>query len=93
MLNLFGCAGFDIEQSSDYSPADADLIALCTSDAECLALAREVCPAVRVPLIVAGNPEDQIEELKRAGVAGFVCLAGDAVATLEEWQNRLGMKE
>ncbi len=93
MLNFFGCAGFDIEQSSEFAGSDADLIALCSSDAEYLALAREVCPAVKAPVLVAGNPKDQIEELKQAGVAGFVHVASDAVATLTEWQNRLGMKE
>ena len=93
MLNCFGCAGFDIEQSSEYKGSDADLIALCSSDPEYLALAREVCPAVKTPVIVAGNPKDQIEELKQAGVAGFVHVASDAVATLTEWQDRLGMKE
>ncbi len=93
MLNFFGCAGFDIEQSSEFAGSDADLIALCSSDPEYLALAREVCPAAKAPVIVAGNPKDQIEELKQAGVAGFVHAASDAVATLTEWQNRLGMKE
>ncbi len=93
MLNFFGCAGFDIEQSSEFAGSDADLIALCSSDPEYLALAREVCPAVNVPVIVAGNPKEQMEELKQAGVAGFVHMASDAVATLAEWQNRLGMKE
>jgi methylmalonyl-CoA mutase len=93
MLNFFGCAGFDIEQSSDYAATDADLIALCSSDAEYLELAREVCPAAKVPVIVAGNPKDQMEALKQAGVAGFVHVQSDAVQTLTDWQNRLGMKE
>ena len=70
-LNFFGCAGFDIVESDDYAGADADLIVLCSSDAEYLALAREVCPKVRVPVIVAGNPKEQIEALQAAGVAGL----------------------
>ncbi|MGA2114582.1 MAG: methylmalonyl-CoA mutase family protein [Bryobacteraceae bacterium] len=93
MLNFFGCAGFDIEQSSDYAGTDANLIALCSSDAEYLELAREVCPAAKVPVIVAGNPKDQIEALTQAGVAGFVHVQSDAVGTLTDWQNRLGMTE
>ena len=93
VLNFFGCAGFDIEQSADYEGTDADLIVLCSSDAEYLALAREVCPAMKVPVLVAGNPKDQIEALKQAGVAGFVHVQSDAIQTLTEWQNRLGMKE
>jgi methylmalonyl-CoA mutase len=93
VLNFFGCAGFDIEQSSDYAGTDANLIVLCSSDAEYLALAREVCPRVLVPVLVAGNPKDQIEALKQAGVAGFVHVQSDAVQTLTDWQNRLGFKE
>ncbi|MGP8245406.1 MAG: methylmalonyl-CoA mutase family protein [Bryobacteraceae bacterium] len=93
VLNFFGCAGFDIEQSSDYAGTDADLIVLCSSDPEYPALAQEVCPAVQVPVMVAGNPKDQIEALKQAGVAGFVHVQSDAIQTLTEWQNRLGMKE
>jgi methylmalonyl-CoA mutase len=92
-LNFFGCAGFDIEQSADYAGTDADLIVLCSSDPEYLALAREVCAAVNVPVLVAGNPKDQIDALRQAGVAGFVHVQSDAVQTLTEWQNRLGMKE
>jgi methylmalonyl-CoA mutase len=92
-LNFFGCAGFDIEESEEYAEKQADLIVLCSSDPEYLAFAREVCPRVNVPVIVAGNPKDQIEALQAAGVQGFVHLASNAVETLTEWQNRLGMKE
>lgn len=91
-LNFFGCAGFDVLEADDYAGADADLILLCSSDAEYLELAREVCPNVQVPVIVAGNPKDQVEALQAAGVAGFIHLGSDAVETLTVWQNRLGME-
>ena len=86
-LNFFGCAGFDIVQSGELAPAD--LIILCSSDAEYLALAREICPQASAPVLVAGNPKDQIEALKAAGVEGFVHIQSDAVQTLTEWQNRI----
>jgi methylmalonyl-CoA mutase len=89
--NLFGCAGFDIEEAEDYAGSDVDLIVLCSSDPEYLALAREVCATVSVPVIVAGNPKDQIDALKQAGVAGFAHAGIDAVEALTEWQKRLGM--
>ena len=73
-LDLFGCAGFDVLESDDYAGADADLILLCSSDAEYLELAREVCPKVRVPVIVAGNPTAQVEALQAAGVAALSIL-------------------
>ena len=81
-----------IVESDEYAGTGADLIVLCSSDPEYLALAQEVCPAVSVPVIVAGNPKDQIEALKAAGVAGFIHVQSDAVQTLTEWQNRLGME-
>jgi len=46
-----------------------------------------------VPVIVAGNPKDQAESLKAAGVAGFIHIQSDAVQTLTEWQKRLGMED
>ncbi len=88
-LNLFGCAGFDIVTAD--ALGEADLVVLCSADAEYLSLAREVVPQVRVPVIVAGNPKDGVEDLKAAGVAGFVHAASNAVATLTYWQDRLGM--
>jgi len=92
-LNFFGCAGFDVVEAEEYASAGADLIVLCSSDAEYLALAQEVCPAAGVPVIVAGNPKEQIDALKAAGVAGFIHVQSDAVQTLSEWQKRLGMEE
>jgi len=92
-FNFLGCAGFDISEAEEYDNAAADLIVLCSSDTEYLALAQEVCARVAVPVLVAGNPKEQIDALKAAGVQGFIHIASDAVETLTEWQTRLGMKE
>jgi methylmalonyl-CoA mutase len=90
-LNFFGCAGFEIAEGEEVLP-DADLVVLCSSDPEYLALAQEVCPRVKVPVVVAGNPKDQLEALQAAGVQGFVHIQSDAVQTLTLWQDRLGLK-
>jgi methylmalonyl-CoA mutase len=90
-LNFFGCSGFDIEEGEDFAGTDADLIILCSSDPEYLALAQEVCAGVKTPVLVAGNPKDQIDALKAAGVQGFVHVQSDMVQTLTEWQDKLGM--
>jgi methylmalonyl-CoA mutase len=90
--NFFGCAGFDIVQSEEYRDTDADLIILCSSDPEYLAFAQDVCPSVKVPVLVAGNPKEQIAALREAGVQGFIHLQVDAVDTLNEWQSKLGMR-
>jgi methylmalonyl-CoA mutase len=91
-LNFFGCAGFEIAESEDYAGTNADLIVLCSSDPEYVPFAQEVCAAVKIPVVVAGNPKDQIDSLKATGVQGFIHIASDAVETLTEWQRRLGVK-
>lgn len=99
--NFFGCAGFAIEEAEvgqasrpaaglQTGPA---LIVLCSSDPEYLDFAKEVCPAASVPVLVAGNPKDQIEALKQAGVAGFVHVQSNMVDTLTEWQDKLGLAQ
>jgi methylmalonyl-CoA mutase len=89
--NFFGCAGFQIVESDQLQ--DADLVVLCSSDAEYLALAQEVCAKVKVPVVVAGNPKEQLEALRAAGVQGFVHVQSDAVETLTHWQDRLGLRK
>ncbi len=89
-LNLFGCAGFDIVQSDTLT--EADLVILCSSDAEYLDLAREIVPQAAAPVVVAGNPREQLVALKVAGVAGVVHAGSNAVETLTGWQVRLGME-
>jgi methylmalonyl-CoA mutase len=91
-LNFLGCAGFEITESETYEGSHADLLVLCSSDPEYLPFAQEVCAAVKVPVIVAGNPKDQVDALKAAGVQGFIHIASDAVETLTDWQNRLGVR-
>jgi methylmalonyl-CoA mutase len=91
-LNFFGCGAFDMIVSEEYKDANADLIILCSSDSEYLALAQDVCSKVKVPVLVAGNPKDQIAALQAAGVQGFVHVLSDVVQTLTEWQNKLGMR-
>jgi len=91
-MNFFGCAAFDIETSDQYTDKDVDLIVLCSSDPEYLEFAREVCPKVDIPVLVAGNPKDQIEELAAAGVKGFIHMFSDVTATLTEWQDIIGLE-
>jgi len=89
-LNFFGCAGFQLLESEELQ--EADLVVLCSSDPEYLALAQDVCKQVKVPVLVAGNPKEQIEALQAVGVQGFVHIQSDAVQTLTQWQDRLGLR-
>lgn len=88
--NFFGCAGLAITEGHDL-PAVVDLVVLCSGDTEYPALARAIVPTVSAPVIVAGHPEGLVEELAAIGVQGFVHVRSDAVHTLNEWQDRLGM--
>jgi methylmalonyl-CoA mutase len=90
-FNFFGCAGFEITESEEYANTNADLVVLCSSDPEYLPFAQEVCPNLSVPVIVACNPNGHAEALKAAGVEGLVHEMSNAVETLTNWQNRLGM--
>ena len=91
-LNFFGVAGFDIVEAEEYQGTDADLIVLCSSDPEYLAFAQEVCPRVKAPVLVAGNPKEQMEALQAAGVQGFIHIFSDAIQTLTQWQDKLGIR-
>ena len=91
-LNFFGCGGFDLMESEDYANTDADLIVLCSSDAEYVAFAQEVCPNVKVPVLVAGNPKEQIPALQAAGVQDFVHVFSNVLGTLTKWQDKLGLE-
>lgn len=90
-LNFFGCAGLDIVESGELD-ANADLVILCSSDPEYLDLAKEMVPRTKAPVIVAGNPKEQLEELKAAGVAGFVHILSNHTETLNDWLDCLGVK-
>lgn len=88
---FFGCAGFATFTAAELQPAD--LIVLCSSDAEYPELAARLCPETKTPVLVAGNPKEHIAALEAAGVAGFVYLGANVVETLTQWQSRLGMEE
>jgi methylmalonyl-CoA mutase len=100
--NFFACAGFDLvakrfSSTDRIAASDANLIVLCSSDAEYLALATEVIAKLKLlkretPVIIAGNP-DSAEQLQAAGVADFVHLRSNPIEVLAKWQQRLGIKD
>jgi methylmalonyl-CoA mutase len=86
-LDFFGCAGFDVHMSETLEPAD--LVVLCSSDAEYPTLAKEICPQTKAPVVVAGNPKEQMETLMALGVKDFVHVGVNAVEVLSRWQEAL----
>ena len=101
--NLLGCGGFDIQVGSFASSEEAakaalaqkvDAVVLCSSDAEYPQIAPALIEALKpTPVIVAGYPQDSLEQLKAAGVADFIHVRSNAVDTLKAWQARLGVKD
>jgi methylmalonyl-CoA mutase len=86
-LNLFGCAGFEVKNSETLEPAD--LVVLCSSDSEYVAFAQDICRQTKSPVMVAGNPKEQVEALRAMGVKDFAYLGMDAVKFLSQWQEAL----
>ena len=99
--NFFACAGFEIaaqrwDSADDIAAVDADLIVLCSSDAEYFEMAAALITKLKAvgretPVLVAGNPEST-EQLRSAGVADFIHVRSNPVEVLTSWQQRLGMK-
>ena len=99
--NFFTCAGFEMQtrrfkKAGEIAAAGADLIVLCSADAEYAALASALMAQLsalgrETPVIVAGNPENA-EELRAAGIADFVHVRRHPVEFLTGWQERLGIK-
>jgi methylmalonyl-CoA mutase len=100
--NFFACAGFDIstqrfEKAEEIANNDADILVLCSSDAEYLSLTEALMAALKkinraTPVIIAGNPECA-EQLTALGVADFIHIRSNPLATLAQWQLRLGVEE
>ena len=99
--NFFACAGFEIttkrfKDTAEIAAENADLIALCSSDAEYGTLTVELMSKMKAlkrttPVLIAGNPGNA-GLLAAAGIAGCVHLRSDPVEILTVWQQRLGIK-
>ena len=100
--DFFACAGFEtvtqqFSRIEDMAAIDADLIVLCSSDAEYLGVANLLSTELQsrgrdIPVLVAGSPETK-EHLQAAGVADFVHLRSNPIELLSKWQQRLGIKD
>lgn len=97
---LFGAAGYEVREEILTAPeaaaeaaraVGARALVLCSSDAEYPALV----PAVKteLPLIVAGYPQEAVEELKAAGVTDFIHIRQDLLETLRRYHQLFGIPE
>jgi methylmalonyl-CoA mutase len=100
-VNFFACAGFrttvrQFKDATEIAATKADLIVLCSSDAEYAGIAAELMSKLNAfgtetPVIVAGKPESA-EALKALGIVDFVHVRSNPIEVLTKWQERLGIK-
>lgn len=98
---FLGCAGFSsqtrcFDRAEQIALSDADVIVLCSSDQEYLAMTEELMPMMKkhvngAQVIVAGNPECA-EQLRKLGVTDFIHLRSNAVEVLARLEERMGIE-
>jgi methylmalonyl-CoA mutase len=100
--DFLACAGLTAEKSFFESAEriadfDADVIVLCSSDAEYLSIAVELMQILKVrgsaaKVIIAGNPGNA-EQLRDVGIVEFIHLLSNAVVVLGRIQQLIGIKD
>ncbi len=100
--NFFACAGFEVVDNNGFEniaqgleaakKAGADIIVLCSSDAEYESLSAEDAKQIdNKILVVAGYPKDMLDALKEKGVKYFIHVKSNVLDTLNEFQKSLGI--
>ncbi len=102
VTGFFGCGGYAIVEHVAKEPeaaaqeakkAGADLVVLCSSDDEYATFTAPLKKALgpTPKLLVAGYPQDAIEQLKADGADDFVHIKLNVVETLERYHKELGV--
>jgi len=104
--DFLGAGGLRTEEPEPSASADAAAAAIAASGAPMVVLCSddatypEMAPAIvqkakaslpGVLVYVAGYPEKSVEDLKQAGVDGFIHIRQDAAETLEDIHKKLGL--
>lgn len=100
--DFLACAGLAsearrFEHAKQIAEGGADLIVLCSSDAEYLAIAEKLMPILRkqddgAKVVVAGNPE-AAADLRNLGIFEFIHLRSNAIEVLTALQKQIGIKD
>lgn len=104
-LGFFGCAGFKVIESSP-SPdlfkavnkaieSEADIVVMCGADEDYLENGIEYARAFSANsdkiLVIAGDPEENREELRKVGVFQFINLRTNLTESLLQFQTQLNI--
>jgi len=99
--NFFACAGYEIIDPARFSDLKegiaqamrekAQIIVLCSADDAYAQMVPAVKAALNGPceIVVAGNPQEQMEELKAAGAQQFIHMKSKLLETLQGFNARL----
>ncbi|MDL2309390.1 methylmalonyl-CoA mutase small subunit, partial [Bacteroidales bacterium OttesenSCG-928-C03] len=101
--NFFGCAGYEIIDNTGFDTADAgieaalkaeaNLIVVCSSDEEYatvgVEIANKVTAVYDIPVVVAGNPTECIDQLRNAGVCDFIHVRTNVLESLKKYNDML----
>ncbi|MBN2237550.1 MAG: acyl-CoA mutase large subunit family protein [Bacteroidales bacterium] len=102
--NYFACAGFEVEDNNGFDSVSegvqaafnskADIVVICSSDAEYPIFAEEVLVRIKSHAItvVAGYPKALIEEIKASGISHFIHAKSNIVEDLKKYQQLLGIE-
>ncbi len=102
--NFFGCAGYEIIDNPGFSSIDegiaaakaeqAEVVVLCSSDAEYADMALPVFEALKdeAIIVLAGYPGDLIDSLKARGFSNFIHIKTNVLEELKRYQQLLGIK-
>jgi len=102
ITDFLACAGFVpdkcvFESAARIADSDAEVIVLCSSDAEYLSIAEQLMPVLKLhrspaKIIIAGNP-DTAEQLRNLGIVNFIHLRSNAIEVLGRIQQMIGIKD
>ncbi len=105
---FFGCAGYKVIDNVGFTSWETGveaaiaekpaIVVICSSDDEYLstvpAITQEIKQKCQGTLVVlAGYPQDHIENFKKAGVDEFIHVRSNLLETLREFNSKLGIKE
>jgi methylmalonyl-CoA mutase len=98
---LFTCGGFSVIVNTGFHNIDdgvmeaikqsADIVVLCSSDKEYTNAGPRVAEKLKgkAIIVIAGYPEESIEQLKKAGIEHFIHIQSNIVEELQKFQKLL----
>ncbi len=103
--NFFGCAGYNIIEGAAAAnlsegidkalASNPDIIVLCSSDEEYADMVAAIKELRKrnpdVQLVIAGNPQEILQELNQAGVQHYIHLRTNTLESLQKFNDLLGI--